>query len=147
MALPANVLALISEYSKPITRPNWRDGSNCSYAFKYSHTMMDLHQTYLSYVLESEYFYKKYELVRRHIAFPQDLQKYGEDIFEISPYRTELGTNNFYFIMKKRKLLKYTGLFQINNLIDWINVITEKGQVLRKQIGVTIIQHISELGI
>jgi len=143
MSLPPNVIALISEYSKPLTRPNWREGSNCCYSFKYDIVLTNLHQNFLSEVLGSAYFCEKYEFVRRHSSFSQDLQKYGEDIYEVSPYRTELGTNNFYFIMKKWKVLKYTGMFQINNLIDWISVMTVKGLVV-KQIGVTIIQHHTE---
>ena len=46
--LPKHVIKIINEYAKPITRANWRKGSNCNESFKYSKQLIYLHQTNLS---------------------------------------------------------------------------------------------------
>jgi hypothetical protein len=61
--------------------------------------------------------------VRRHSSFIQDMQTYGEDIFEISPSLP--GYNNFYFLLKRNFMLKHTGLFSVRQLFYGDTVLTE----------------------
>jgi hypothetical protein len=121
--LPINVQRLISEYAKPLTRPDWRTGSNCCNIFKYSMEIRMIHQRFLNYLFSSKEYFNKYELVRRHSSFIQDMQTYGEDIFEISPSLP--GYNNFYFLLKRNFMLKHTGLFSVRQLFYGDTVLTE----------------------
>jgi len=132
MELPLSAKALISEYAKPITRPDWRTGSHCCYTIKYSMEITNIHQRFLNYLFSSKEYFDKYELVRRHSSFIQDMQTYGEDIFEISPYTSLRGPNNFYFLLKRYCILKHTGLFSVRQLFYGDTVLTE-------------MEHISEL--
>ena len=109
MKLPENVLALISEYAKPITRGNWRKGSSCNYAFKYSICMDQLYKMYLKYYLCSNYFTKnKFILLEQVNNLSDNIKIYGEMFYSLSPYRPYIIYNNFYFILRYFSYLKYT---------------------------------------
>jgi hypothetical protein len=106
--LPSKALRLISDYSKPVTRPDWKNGSLCAVIFKYSPIMV---KTY-------------YMLVRRipHYGEYDNLcdliLNVGSDrVFQMYPYTMEY--NNFYFyllsddnaFLQKKPVLKITGNF------------------------------------
>lgn len=121
MNLPENALSLIREYSKPLTRPDWRDGSNCCNIFKYSDEIRRLHQNFLSYYYcasISKEMYDKYNFIARHTSLIQDLVKYGEDIFELIP-QSAFVYNNFYFVLKKDGILKNCGKLLIRHLVGY----------------------------
>ena len=109
MNLPTNALHLIKEYSKPRTRPDWRNGSYCNNSFKYSKLMVYLHYTTLCYCS-----YKKgcsnidYFVINKHKSFTEDINKYGEIIFD--GYSTLFDNSpkieNFYNYLKTHKLIK-----------------------------------------
>ena len=116
MSLPKNAIVLIREYSKPLTRTNWRDGSNCVNLFKYSDELRNLHQIFLNYIISKKKNYEQYIKVIYHISFVQDLQRYAEDIFKLVP-QSSLYYNNFYFILKKYGILKNSGKLLIIDLV------------------------------
>ena len=109
MILPVNALQLIKEYSKPLTRPDWKKGSYCNNSFKYSNLMIYLHYTTLCYCS-----YKKYEseidyfVINKHKSFSEDINKYGETIFDSysNLFNTSPKIENFYFYLKTHKLIK-----------------------------------------
>ena len=138
MLLPENVLALISEYSKPLTRPNWREGSNCCNIFKYSDELRHLHQIFLNYITKDNY--EQYIRVRCHTSFIHDVQMYGEDIFKINPHTSLLEYTNFYFTLRRHFIIKKTHQFLIRQYIDFKY---EDGDV--KPFSTTEMTHVSEL--
>jgi hypothetical protein len=138
MSLPSNVQALIGEYSKPVTRANWRQGSNCCASFKYSDEMTKLHQVFLKFLS------KENESIRHHSSFTEDMHLYGEDIFEMSPHTTLLGHNNFYFMLRRYFMLNFTGMLSIRQLIYWKDVHTDQG-IISKQYSITELDHFSEI--
>ena len=104
----------------PVTRPNWREGSNCCNVFKYNTLMRGIHQSFLIYYLSwNSTDYEKYKKIRNHCTFSQDLHIYGEDVFEVTPYSSLLGSNNFYFLLRRYHALKNTKLFSIRQLYLW----------------------------
>lgn len=140
MTLPLNAKALIGEYSKPVTRATWRQGSNCCASFKYSLEMTNLHQIFLKYLSKQNCD----ESIRQHSSFTEDMHLYGEDIFEMSPHTTLLGYNNFYFMLRRYFMLKVTCLLSIRQLIYWKDVHTDQG-IISKQYSITEIDHFSEI--
>jgi hypothetical protein len=121
MELPLNAKHLISEYSKPITRPDWRKGSACVYAFKNSKALLQMYYMYFKYYLcSNEIIQNKYKLIEQNKNLPDILKLYGESIYLISPYNTYIVYNNFYFILKFFSYLKYTitNVYIINEIVD-----------------------------
>jgi hypothetical protein len=109
MKLPENVLALIKEYAKPITRGDWRKGSSCNDAFKYSIFMDQLYKMYLKYYLCSNDFIKnKFKSILEVNTLSDSIKIYGEMLYSLSPYRPYMIYNNFYFILRYFSCLKYT---------------------------------------
>ena len=91
MALPLNVKALINEYAKPITRANWRKGSFCNNAFKFSPIMIQTH-TYMHTKLKI----LNYE-TEENISLADDIKLLGERLFIY--YRYDIEYDNFYFYL------------------------------------------------
>lgn len=106
--LPSKALRLISEYSKPVTRPDWKKGSPLSVIFKYSPIMI-----------------KTYNILAKRIPRYQEYDNLcdlilnigSERVFQMYPYTMEY--NNFYFyllsednaFLQKKPFLKITGNF------------------------------------
>lgn len=109
MILPQNAIKLITEYSKPITRPNWRKGSYCNNAYKYSDLMTYLHSTtlclsaYKTHIHDIDYF-----ILINNKSFSEDINQYGEIIFECysNLFPNSPKINNFYNYLKTHNLIK-----------------------------------------
>uniref|UniRef100_A0A6C0JM56 Uncharacterized protein n=1 Tax=viral metagenome TaxID=1070528 RepID=A0A6C0JM56_9ZZZZ len=87
MALPSNVLRLISDYSKPVTRPNWRESKPIIsvytlYVRVYSRRNKDLLR-YLIYrnIRDTEWF-DQYWHIRRY-GISSCCFKYGINIDDV----------------------------------------------------------------
>ena len=76
--LPIRAQKLISEYSKPITRANWRKGSYCNSVFLYNNYNKILHKMVINWFRINKICYKKLE---NHTSIIEDMQIYGEDLF------------------------------------------------------------------
>jgi len=137
--LPYNVLCLIKEYSLPITRANWRQGSFCNNAFKFSPIMLETHRN-MSKTLK--YINNECD---QNTSLADDIKIIGERLFLY--YRYYLEYDNFYFylcsennaflnktrILKKtdhihyeRKLIKLPNedkwiIYKVNFNKNWIN--------------------------
>jgi len=137
--LPYNVLCLIKEYSLPITRANWRQGSFCNNAFKFSSIMI---KTHTNMIKTLKCINKECE---NNVSLADDIKLIGERLFLY--YRYHLEYDNFYFylcnkdnaflnktsILKKtdhihyeRKLIKLPNedkwiIYKVNFNKNWIN--------------------------
>jgi hypothetical protein len=106
--LPSKALRLISEYSKPVTRPDWKKGSFCAVIFKYSPIMV---KTYVMLIRTIPH-YGEYDNLCDLI-----LNIGSDKVFQMYPYAMEY--NNFYFyllsednaFLQKKPFLKITGNF------------------------------------
>ena len=82
MELPLRAQQLIIEYSKPLTRPNWRKGSQFNNAFKFSNYTTIIHNKYLNYYQHSAESIKyKYKLIMDTSSITEDIHKYGDNLF------------------------------------------------------------------
>lgn len=100
--LPQRVQNLINEYAKPITRPDWRKGSSCNYAFKYSDLNIYLHETVIDWMGSSKTLNR---LLENNNSFIEDFKIYKDDIYVV--YNKEgLIYDNYYFMLVKLSLLK-----------------------------------------
>jgi len=113
--LPANVIKLISEYSKPLTRPDWRKGSPLANIFKYSPIMVKTYNN-LSRVMPNT--------CKNHDNLPELIVNIGSDkVFQMYEYMFEYMNFYFYLICEdnsfliKKPLLKKTGNFKIKKHI------------------------------
>ena len=113
--LPSNVIKLIHEYSKPVTRPDWRKGSPLSNIFKYSPIMVKTH-TFLSSRIQNAC--KKYDNLSDLIV------NLGSDkVFQMYEYMFDYMNFYFYLICEdnsfliKKTVLKKTGNFKIKKHI------------------------------
>ena len=113
--LPSNVIKLIHEYSKPVTRPDWRKGSPLSNIFKYSPIMVKTH-TFLSSRMPNAC--KKYDNLADLIV------NLGSDkVFQMYEYMFDYMNFYFYLICEdnsfliKKTVLKKTGNFKIKKHI------------------------------
>ena len=106
--LPLKALKLISEYSKPVTRVDWKKGSPSAAIFKYSPIMMKTHDILARRITH----YGEYDNLCDLII------NIGTDrVFQMYPYTMEY--NNFYFyllskdnaFLQKKPVLKITGNF------------------------------------
>ena len=109
--LPSNVLKLISEYSKPVTRPDWRKGSPLSNIFKYSPIMVKTH-TFLKKVMP--------DACKKHDNLADLIVNVGSDrVFQMYEYMFDYTNFYFYLICEdnsfliKKPVLKKTGNFKI----------------------------------
>jgi hypothetical protein len=121
MELPLNAKQLIYEYSRPITRPDWRKGSACNHAFKNSKPLLQMYYMYFKYYLcSNEITQNKYKLIETNNNLPDILKIYGESVYLLSPYNTYIIYNNFYFILRFFSLIKYTitDVYIINEIVD-----------------------------
>ena len=134
MSLPYRVQKLINEYAKPITRPNWRKGSKCGHIFKDSKLLKCLHVIYLENYKRK--LNKEYELIVQNSSFSEDLNLYGENIYKLSPNQSTLGYNNFYFILRRFKMIQNTNQFKISHIIEW----SDEDKVLSAQIKIDYIK-------
>ena len=85
---PANIIALISEYSKPLTRPDWRKGSPHSKLLKYSQPFTTLTNMLINIKDYYKYDYNKlFDALFIHTllksSFDILLQKYGDKVFDL----------------------------------------------------------------
>ena len=112
-SLPPNVQKLIHEYSKPITRANWRKGSSCNNAFKDTIILKNLHEIYKHYyflVIKDEY-----KLILNNNTFIEDVQLFGENIYNLIPCPSMLEYKNFYFVLRSYNVIKKTKYFKFYN--------------------------------
>jgi len=117
--LPLNVQQLIREYSKPVTRGDWRKGSATNEIFKFSCINKYLHDIYLKYYNGlNDYTQSKYNLIENTYTLPDDIINYGESIFNIYPYNTLVVYRNYYFILRHFSLLKNADTFLIRQLYN-----------------------------
>ena len=105
--LPPNVLSIIKEYSQPMSRPDWRNGSYCNHAFKYNPIMLETYNL----------MKKKYQIYREYNNTCEIILNEGERFFKLYPYY--MLYNNFYFylcsvdnaLLIKKSFLKKTNNF------------------------------------
>ena len=133
--LPKNVLDLIKEYFRPLTRPDWRQGSNCNNAFKNDNLMKYLHcrtislSLYKIYIknINTDHILFDYKKLKKNKTFTEDIEQYGEMVFKLYCILFENVPiyNNFYFFLKyDEKILrninkfKYTNIMIDNEIID-----------------------------
>ena len=117
--LPPNVQTLIHEYARPITRGNWRKGSACNNAFKDCIILKNLHAIYKHYyflVVKDEY-----KLILNNNTFIEDVQLFGENIYNLIPCPCTLEYKNFYFVLRSYNVIKKTKYFKIYNDNYWLN--------------------------
>ena len=120
MELPLRAQQLISEYSKPFTRPDWRQGSSCNFEFKNDLLLTNIHQRFFAdYLSLSAKEKEEYKFIHCNRSFTQDLQQFGNKIFEILDY--ELPYNNFYFLLRRYGVLKNTNTLSIRHLYNYKN--------------------------
>lgn len=119
MELPLSAKKLIREYSKPVTRPDWRNGSYCNNTFKFCATNKYLHNIFLKYYnCLNDYTQSKYNQIESVDSIMDTINIYGESIFNTYPYSTLLIYHNYYFILRRFKLLNDGGMFLIRQLYD-----------------------------
>jgi hypothetical protein len=88
MRLPINAQKLISEYAKPLTRPDWRNGTPHALIFKYSPIFIDIRESFKNV---SEYYKINYNDVFDDNftymlytnPFNEIIQLYSESVFNI----------------------------------------------------------------
>jgi len=109
--LPSNVIKLISEYAKPLTRPDWRKGSPLSNIFKYSPIMVKTHK-FLSTRMPTA--------CKKHDNLADLIVNLGSDrVFQMYEYMFDYTNFYFYLICEdnsfliKKPVLKKTGNFKI----------------------------------
>jgi hypothetical protein len=109
--LPSNVIKLISEYAKPVTRPDWRKGSPLSNIFKYSPIMVKTHK-FLSTRMPNA--------CKKHDNLADLIVNLGsERVFQMYEYMFDYTNFYFYLICEdnsfliKKPVLKKTGNFKI----------------------------------
>jgi hypothetical protein len=114
--LPQRVQALINEYAKPITRPDWRKGSACNDAFKYSDLNIYLHQIVIDWMGSSKTLNR---LLENNNSFIEDFKIYKDDIYLVHRYNTErLVYDNYYFMLVNLSLLKKINSFYYIHIKD-----------------------------
>lgn len=86
--LPQRALALIHDYSKPLTRPDWRNGSNCVGSFKYNPIMIETFDVLQRRVTSYNNYLTLSDLIL-HVG--------DEEVFGMYPYYIHY--NNFYFYL------------------------------------------------
>ena len=118
--LPLRAQQLISEYSKPLTNPDWRQGSSCNFEFKNDILLTNIHQRFFAdYLSLSAKEKEEYKFIHCNRSFTQDLQQFGNKIFEILDY--ELPYNNFYFLLRRYGVLKNTNTLSVRHLYNYKN--------------------------
>ena len=119
MELPLRAQQLISEYAKPLTRPDWRQGSICNFEFKYDVVLTNLHHVFFSNYLQLLSAEQKSEFYFIHCnrSFIEDIQRFGNKIFEIS--HNVLPHNNFYFLLRRCGVLNNTDKLFIRHTYDY----------------------------
>ena len=89
MELPANVLSLISAYSKPVTRPDWKKGTPHADIFKYSDPLEDIKialvhkKMYYPYLNYNTLFNTQFWTVLYNKTFNEVIKLYGEQVFNV----------------------------------------------------------------
>jgi hypothetical protein len=88
MNLPEIAQKLISEYSKPVTRPDWRKGTIHAQLFKYSPIFVDIKQSFknvseyynvnYNHIFDTNFTYMLYAT-----TFNEIIQLYSESVFNI----------------------------------------------------------------
>lgn len=104
MELPLIAQKLISEYSKPLTRPDWRNGAIYNNSFKYSPIMNETIKLYK----------RRYKGYSNYESISDLILDKGEIVFDLYPYYIEY--SNFYFylcnednaFLNKKRILKQT---------------------------------------
>jgi hypothetical protein len=109
MKFPQHIYQLIREFSKPLTRPDWKKGTPHAKLIKYSVPMKVLKKficesTYWSYNLSDQYI--------NDIHTTDIIQLYGEEIFPI-----HCGFNFYIYI---RRFLKQTQILQLKKFTRYI---------------------------
>ena len=99
--LPRNVIALIKEYCKPLSRPDWRKGTEHAKIFAQSIIFQDIKFVYINKLSISPMFRYKTTFDKEGFdilywdTFNKMIHKYGETLFNI--YSTfEPNQMNFY---------------------------------------------------
>ena len=100
MEFPEDILQIIRAYSKPLTRPNWREGAPHAAIFKYSIVSQNVKDCIYDYYTHGFDFMgficpELYD----DTPFSDILNQYGDKIF---PYY------NFYHIMVRQNMLNKT---------------------------------------
>ena len=84
MDLPISAQKLISEYAKPLTRPDWRHGSYCNNAFKLCTANKYLHDIFLKYYNGlNSWLQHRYNSIELNESIIDTINIYGENIFKI----------------------------------------------------------------
>jgi hypothetical protein len=84
MILPDDVVQIIREFSKPLTRPDWKKGTPHAKLIKYSEPMQSLKQSFeISYVFRNSWMYNIFEkdFYDDNITMVDIIQNHGEEIF------------------------------------------------------------------
>lgn len=98
--LPQNVINIIREYSKPITRPDWRQGSKHATIFKYSPAFVGLKESFINVSLYfkinlNDLYDEMFCTILYDKTFNEIIQNYSESAFNIyGSYKPE--QMNFY---------------------------------------------------
>lgn len=107
--LPINAIHLIREYSKPITRGDWRNGSQTNHIFKYSPIMVETHRVLKNRIKQCNEYDNLADVI---------VNIGSQRVFQMYPYIMDY--NNFYFYLVsednaffiKKPVLKITGKFK-----------------------------------
>jgi hypothetical protein len=116
MSLPPIAYLLISEYSKPLTHPLWKQGSYHGHAFKNMDIMIILQHHYNGFWFDIDWDYNI-------PSFVNNIMEFGDGIFyfmcnkfyyeKYFIYDNDVIDNpkeyNFYYFLIKNNLLKQTG--------------------------------------
>jgi len=114
MEFPEDILQIIREYSKPVTRSNWREGAPHGNIFKHSMTSHIVKQVICYYYRDFEWMKYCYPELESDIPFSDILIRYGDKIFPCY---------NFYHIMIRQNILTKTSYFTYqyrNGQQEWI---------------------------
>jgi len=137
MELPDDVLQIIREYSKPLTRPDWRCGSRHAILIQQSPIMKTVisqiqHELRRIKYSTTPYSHFYNDLIR--CKFPgvfeykntDYIQQYGEELLDTLSYQSAKGKHmNFYYCARnflndttKFRLIKY--YVEENEYYEWI---------------------------
>ena len=137
MQLPIKALSLIREYSKPLSRTDWKKGSSCNIVFKNDNVMKYLHNRTICLSLykintkniNTDHIPFDYTELKKNKSFSEDIEQYGEMVFKLycilfnNPYPIY---SNFYFFLKyDARILRNTTIFKYTNIMNENNEIID----------------------
>ena len=137
--LPPKALALINEYSKPLTHPYWRFGTSHALLLKRSNIMRRVANN-LHYVITQDVdrardnFGENIIYITKETPFNEVIQTYGEEIFQLfaeqfyNDKEDNIYSNFFSFVRwylkRSKRLVPYKCIYNCEEIYsyEWVNI-------------------------